>query len=103
MHKYHITLLEEDYYEPIRISNDFDDNFIEYESHGNKNKTLSIEECLDKIIPYLINMINDLKTQIGWKIQLIMAINLEKSLHYNLLHYKCHKISLNCGGSYIDS
>ena len=21
----------------------------------------------------------------------------------DLLHYKCHKISLNCGGSYIDS
>ena len=21
----------------------------------------------------------------------------------NLLHYKCHKISLNCSGSYIDS
>ena len=48
-------------------------------------------------------MINHLKTQIEWKIQLTMAINLEKSLHYNLLHYKRHKISLNCGGSYIDS
>ena len=48
-------------------------------------------------------MINNLKTQIEWKIQLTMAINLEKSLHYNLLHYKRHKISLNCGGSYIDS
>ena len=21
----------------------------------------------------------------------------------NLLHYKCHKINLNCGGSHIDS
>ena len=48
-------------------------------------------------------MINHLKTQIEWKIQLTMAINLEKSLHYNLLHYKRHKISLNCVGSYIDS
>ena len=23
--------------------------------------------------------------------------------YVQLLHYKCHKINLNCGGSYIDS
>ena len=23
--------------------------------------------------------------------------------YVNLLYYKCHKINLNCGGSYIDS
>ena len=102
-------------------------------------------------------MINDLKNQVEWKIQLTMAINfmsfkdsketltihtksnnieimvgsetdeiikelfetllqryqkgLEKSMKgsefvfdsVDLLHYKCHKISLNRSGSYIDS
>ena len=51
--------IKEDYYELVRISNVFDDNFIQYENNGDKDKTLSI----DKIGPYLINMINDLKTQ----------------------------------------
>ena len=23
--------------------------------------------------------------------------------HVDLLHWKCHKVNLNCGGSYIDS
>ena len=55
--------IKEDYYELVRISNVFDDNFIQYENNGAKDKTLSIEEYLDKIGPYLINMINDLKTQ----------------------------------------
>ena len=36
-----------------RISNAFDDNFIENESDGDKDKALSIEEYLDKIRPYL--------------------------------------------------
>ena len=49
---------KEDYYEPVRISNAFDDNFIEYESNGHKHKTLSIEEYLNKIRPYLSKMVN---------------------------------------------
>ena len=42
---------EEDYYEPIKIGNAFDDNYIECESNGDKDKTLSIKEYLDKIEP----------------------------------------------------
>ena len=41
------TLLEsdnEDYYKPIRIGNAFSSNYIEYESNGDKDKTLSIKE-----------------------------------------------------------
>lgn len=37
-----------------------------------KDKILSIEDYLDKIKAYLIDMINDLKTQGEFKIQLIM-------------------------------
>ena len=72
------TLFEsdrEDCYERIRIGNAFISNYIEYESNGDKDKTLSIEEYLDKIRPYLSNIINDHKTQGEWKIQLTIAIN----------------------------
>ena len=49
---------EDDYYEPIRIGNAFSSNYIEYESKGDENRTLSIEEYLNKVRPYLSNIIN---------------------------------------------
>ena len=64
---------EEDYYEPVKIDNFWSHNYIEYESNGDKNKTPSIEEYLNKTTPYLI--INDLKKFDIWKIQLMTAIN----------------------------
>ena len=147
----------EEYCEPVRISHVFNDNYIGYKSNGDKDKTLSVKECLDKIRPYFSDMINDLKTQGERKIQSTIAINifssknsrerrtmhsksnnieivivnetdeiieelfdslllkfqkgLEESMkgskfvfdRLDLLHYKCHKISLNRIGSYIDS
>ena len=55
---------EEDYYKPIKIINSFDNknNYIEYESRGDKNKSLSPEEYLDIFKPYLRDIINDHKT-----------------------------------------
>ena len=47
-----ITLFEldkENYYEPVRIGNAFTSSYTEYESKRDRNKTLSIEEYLDKI------------------------------------------------------
>ena len=72
-----ITLFETEqksYYEPARIGNAFSRNCIEYESNGDKEKTLWIEEYLEKIRPYLSNMINDLKMQGELKIQTIAII-----------------------------
>ena len=66
---------EVDYCEPVRINSAFDDNCIEYESNGDKDKTLSIEEYLDQIRLYLSNTTNDHKTQGKRKIQLTIAIN----------------------------
>ena len=34
------------------VGNFYSDNYIEYESNGNRNKTLSIEEYLNIIRPY---------------------------------------------------
>ena len=66
---------DEDYYKPIMINNAFNSNYIEYESKGDKDITLSIEEYLYMIRPYLSDIINDHKTQGEWKIQLTVSIN----------------------------
>ena len=48
-----------------------------YESRGDRNKNLSVEQCLDMIKPHLRDIINDHKTTESgeWKIQLNMHIN----------------------------
>ena len=71
------TLFESDNencYKPIKNGNVFSSNYNEYESNGDKDKTLSIKEYLDETKPYLNYLRNDLKTQGEWKIQLTMAI-----------------------------
>ena len=45
---------EENYYRPVRVSNFWSNNYIEYKSNGDRNKTLSFEENLNKISPYLL-------------------------------------------------
>ena len=44
---------EENFYKPVRVSNFWSNNYIEYESNGDRNKTLSVKEYLNKIGPYL--------------------------------------------------
>ena len=51
---------EEKNYKPVRAIIFWSNNYIEYESNGDRNITLLIEEYLNKIKPYLKN-INDLK------------------------------------------
>ena len=43
---------EGNYYKPVRVSNLWSNNYIEYESNGDRNKTLLFEEYLNKITPY---------------------------------------------------
>ena len=91
---------EEHYYKPVRF---WSNNFIEYESNRDRNKTLSAEEYLNKVMPYLKDIINNLKKIDTWKIQLTM-----RGIDFIfdcvlLLRYKCHKINFKQGGSYVDS
>ena len=84
--------VDEDCYETIITNSAFNYNYIQYESKGNKDKILTINEYLDMIRLYLSNIINyhktqgewrihsgntiiKHKTQSEWKIQLTMAIN----------------------------
>ena len=52
---------EENYYEPVRLSNFWSNKYIEFESNGDRNKTLSVEEYRNKISLYLKNIRNSLK------------------------------------------
>ena len=52
---------EENCQKPVRVSNFWSNNYIEYKNNDNGNKTLSVEESLKKIRPYLKSIINNLK------------------------------------------
>ena len=66
---------EEDYYEPERVNNFQNNNYIEYESNGDKNTKLSLDEYLNKIESYLRNIIINLQISDSWKIRLVVTIN----------------------------
>ena len=54
---------EKDHYEPKKTVSTFNNNYIEYESIGDKSKILTVREYLDMIRPYLSGVINNYKTQ----------------------------------------
>ena len=60
-----LELENEDYYKSRRVGNFYNNNYIEYESNGDRDTNLSIEGYLNKIKPYLKDM----------------TINLQKSLY----------------------
>ena len=72
--------IDEDYYKPIITNSAFNNNYIQYEFKGNKDKMLTINEYLDMIRPYLSDIINDNKTQGEWKIHLGNIITEHKTL-----------------------
>ena len=84
--------IDEDYYRSVITKGAFNNNYIQYESKGDKGKNLSIKKYLNVIKPCLTNIIIDHKTHSlvryhsgnktwveetpsEWKIQLKMAIN----------------------------
>ena len=71
---------EENYYKPVTKSNFWSSNYIKYESNDDRNKTISLEEYLNKIRPYLKEIINNLKKYGTWKIQLIITNNFTFSI-----------------------
>ena len=57
--------IDEDYYKSIITKSSFNNGYIRYESMGGegKDKNLSVKQYLDKIKPYLRDIINNHKTQ----------------------------------------
>ena len=66
---------KQDYYKPVRVGKFRNNNYIEYESNGNRNKTLSSEEFFNKIRQCLKYIINNLKKSDEYKIHLTVTIN----------------------------
>ena len=93
--------ISEDYYKPIIANSAFNNNYIQYESKGDKDKILTISEYLDVIRPYLVDMINDHKNQSEWKILLTVAINFISSKpdsdKTRIMHTKSNNIEIMIG------
>ena len=63
------TLFEEEeecYYKSERVGSFWNNNYIEYESNGDENSNVSLDEYLNKIKPYLRNIIIDLRNSDTW-------------------------------------
>ena len=109
--------IDEDYYKPIITKGAFNNNYIQYESKGDKGKNLSIKKYLNIIGPYLNDIINDhktqgkwrihsgntiteRKTQSEWKIQLTMAIKFissKDSDETRTMHTKSNNVEIMMG------
>ena len=62
--------IDDDYYKPAKTYKSLDGSYAKYQSDGDKEKRLSIEEYLNMIKPYLRDIIIDHKDE--WKIQTSM-------------------------------
>ena len=60
-------------YEPVLIKSGFDNNYLEYISNG--NNSLSFNEYLELIKPYLNDLINVYKAKGEWKLQISAEIS----------------------------
>ena len=65
--------IDEDYYKPVLFKSGYNNNYVQYESKG--DRILAIHEYLALIEKYLRELINDYKNKGEWKIQLTAAIN----------------------------
>ena len=75
-------LEEDEYNKPVRVGKFRSNIYIEYKSKCNR-KTLSVEEYLNKIKPYLKDIIDDLKISDRQKLQLATSINFISSKKYD--------------------
>ena len=73
----------DDYYKPILVKSSFNESYKYYESRGDKDKKLLIEQYFDVIKPYLSDLINDHKaietSSNEWKTKINMYINFVSS------------------------
>ena len=93
--------IDKDYSKPVILNTALNNNYMEYESKGDKDKILTINEYLDMIRLYLVDMINDHKTKSEWKIQLTMAINVisfkSDFVESRIMYTKSNRIEIMIG------
>ena len=99
-----IGIHQKDVYKPIKIGGAFNDNYVEYKSDSERDKSISIKTYLDKIREHLRKMINDKKKSGEWKIQLVIKINFISSKNFNDvrdMHSKSDNVEIVMGvGTY---
>ena len=66
-------LIDKDYFKPTLAKSGYNNNYIQYESKG--DKILTVKEYLGVIESYSADMINDYKSKGEWKIQLTAEIS----------------------------
>ena len=85
------------FYKPVRVNNFWSYNDIEYESNDDRNKTLSVEEYLNKIKLYLKDIINNFKKSETSKIHLTITNNFVSSIDNDgecVMHSKTNNIEI---------
>ena len=91
--------INEDYYKPTLVESGYNNNYIQYESKG--DKILTIKEYLGLIEPYLADMINDYKSKGEWKVQVTAEINFTSlkpdSDEKRVMHTKSDNTELRIG------
>ena len=65
--------IDKDFYEPILVKSGYNNNYIQYESKG--DKILTPKEYLDLIEKYLRELRKEYKLKGEWKVQLTAEIN----------------------------
>ena len=65
--------IDKDYYKPTLVKSGYNNNYIRYESKGDKR--LTVKEYLSLIEQYLAGLINNYKSKGEWKIQLTAEID----------------------------
>ena len=66
----------DDYYEPVLLKYSFEKNYKYYKIRGDKDKKLSIKQCLYMVMPDLTDLINKKKDdRVEYKIQSNMGVN----------------------------
>ena len=86
---------EKDNYKPIIVGNFQNNRYTEYESSGDRNKNLSVKEYLDKIKPYLTDIIINLQKSDTYEIHLTSAISFTSSkdvVEERVMHSKSSNI-----------
>ena len=73
MHNLFKLSIDKDYYKPILVKSGYNNNYIQYESKG--DKILTLKEYLALIEQYLRELINNYKNKDEWKVELIANIN----------------------------
>ena len=57
----------------MRVVNFWNNSYIEYERKNDRNKNLSVQEYLNKVKPYMRDIVIDLKKYGTWKVQLTLG------------------------------